>query len=92
MIVEDNLDLAVFCTDSILKQNIGIDAVFHDKDDDYSFLNRQEEDRKICILSLEEVIGLDPSVAQVLDIPLGYVAWRVDSNSEWIIAPYEEYG
>lgn len=74
MIVEDNPDLAVFCTDSILKQNIGIDVVFHDKDDDYSFLNRQEED-----------------VTQVLDIPLGYVAWRVGSNSKWIIEPYEEY-
>lgn len=77
MILEDNLNLAVFCSESILKHGKGIDSVFHDEDGDFQFISNQEEDGKICLLSLEEVVDIDASVKEVLDIPIGYVAFRV---------------
>lgn len=90
MILEENMNLAVFCAESILKKEREIDVVFHDEDDDFSFFNRLELDRRICLLSLEEVVNLDPSVMPVLDIPRGYAAWRESYTSEWVIEPFED--
>lgn len=60
--------------------------VVHDSDDHgWQFLTldgAREEDASI--VSLEEIVNLDPSVLSVADIEPGWRAWRESTNHEWI--------
>lgn len=36
-----------------------------------------------CIVSLEEMLSIDSSIASLYDLPLGWVAYRSDINDDW---------
>ena len=39
------------------------------------------------IVHLKEIVAMDPTVAQVADLPLGWVAFRKSADGEWTREP-----
>lgn len=77
----------VITTNNIIQGDSEILYVFHDEDDGiWQFL-----DNSICseenarIIALKEIVELDNSTSLISDLPLGYMAYRLSKNSEWII-------
>ncbi|TXK73847.1 hypothetical protein [Paenibacillus sp. N3.4] len=85
---DDPENVAVITTDKIMKQESPVLCVTHDEDDGmWQFLDGgevSEEDARI--LSLKQIISIDPSLVKLSDLPLGWVAWRETKDSQWIRA------
>ncbi len=63
--------------------------VTHDADDHgWQFLtldDAREEDASV--VSLEEIVKLDPTVLEVADLAPGWHAWRQSGDHEWVREP-----
>jgi hypothetical protein len=59
--------------------------VTHDEDDHgWQFLGREDADPdQASVVTLEEIVQLDPSVLEVADLPPGWHAWRGSMESAW---------
>jgi len=59
--------------------------VTHDDDDgSWQFLDGEhvaEEDA--LVIALGEMVQLDPSLASLADLPIGWHAWRDDGSHDW---------
>lgn len=61
--------------------------VSHDADDGmWQFLcggtHRQEEAR---VVSMKEIVHIDPTVSELADMPRGYVAERNSKDTRWVV-------
>lgn len=78
-------NIAVFTCVHILEGDADICYVTHDEDDGgWQFLcgeNHDESDARI--VSLKQIVEMDPSVGALSDMPLGYGAVRNDKASPW---------
>lgn len=77
-------DRAVFTTGQVIEQGLPILEVTRDHEDDWIFLTRPStgtEDGKV--VALRSVYELDPSVAEVADLRLGWWAWREAVGEPW---------
>ena len=87
---EDSPQTAVFTTKSITNREKDVMIVFHDEEDGaWQFF----DGGKICkdnamIISLKEMVELDPSIIQLAGMKTGYLAVRESINSKWKI--YEQ--
>lgn len=81
----DPQNVAVFTTGHIFRDGLPILNVSHDLDDgSWQFHWGGDIDQQTAmIVSLGEVVEHDPSVADLYDLPLGWMAWREDMRSEW---------
>jgi hypothetical protein len=65
--------------------------VTHDADDEHwQFINGwgdTEEGMKPILVHAEHVIELDPTIASLSDLPLGWRAWRADVTDDWTREP-----
>jgi hypothetical protein len=65
--------------------------VTHDASDGaWQFVNGHGDTDQMgsaLILEVEEVVALDSSLADLLDLPLGWYAWRESRDDEWKRAP-----
>ncbi|WP_144393890.1 hypothetical protein [Pleionea sediminis] len=79
---------AVFTIKQIIEGTSPIQVVYHDREDDgWQFVSNIEyamDDAKL--VSLEEIIKIDPSVFEVAHIQPGYHAWRNKVGDKWTIA------
>jgi hypothetical protein len=79
-------DCAVITLRPIVFDGAPILHVTHDREDHgWQFLSLEgarEEDA--CVVSLAEIVRLDPTVMQVADIPPGWRAWRHSASSPWV--------
>lgn len=84
--VEESLTKAVFTTVYVIENNSPIIYVYHDMDGDWQFFGPEEnvETDKARIVSLGEIIEMDASVKEVLDMPKGTDAHRKSRESEWV--------
>lgn len=83
-------DTAVLTTKGVLFENAPISYIFHHAEDGmWEFREDKDElqDNEIRIVSLEEVISKDVALRDMLDIPLGYYAFRIDTDCQWLIKP-----
>lgn len=82
---EDQPNVAVITTKNILNNSSDILQVWHDKDDGmWQFLDSTDIDEEdALIVSLKEIVELDNSILQLYSLPLGWVAFRNNRNSEW---------
>jgi hypothetical protein len=82
----ENLNIYVFTTKFVLKENSPILKVYHDSEGDWQFLgketNLKEDDA--MVVSLDEILKFDPSLQQLLNLPIDSMAYRVDQKSIWI--------
>ncbi len=83
---EDPKNVAVITTHNIMKRLSPILYVSHDEDDEmWQFLEEGEvSEKEARILSLEEVVNLEPRLAELADLPIGWIAWRKSVSNEWI--------
>ncbi len=89
----DDPKTAVFTTKFVVDQKKVITYVSHDAEDGaWQFLSDEviEDYVKVArVISLEQVIKLDPTVLELADLPLGYFAERKTKKDKWVIAKQE---
>ncbi|AFH60317.1 hypothetical protein ACVNS2_06455 [Paenibacillus caseinilyticus] len=85
---EDPENVVVITIDRIMKRESPTLYVTHDEDDGtWQFLDGGEvKEEEARLLSLKEMVNIDPSLTQLSDLPLGWIAWRDNQYSEWIRA------
>ena len=76
---------AVMTTRQVMNQIEPILAVYHDEDDDgWQFIGASDaSESNGCVISLQEAVDLDPTVAEVADMLPGWFASRPDAKSLW---------
>ncbi|MGK4568190.1 immunity protein Imm33 domain-containing protein [Flavobacterium sp. 3HN19-14] len=85
----DSPKTAIFTTKFVVIDKKEITYVSHDKEDgawqffsDDKFENFEEVAK---VISLEEILKIDPTLFKLADLPLGYIATRKNIKSEWKI-------
>ncbi|GEJ48143.1 hypothetical protein [Chryseobacterium sp. ON_d1] len=88
----ENLNDAVITTRFVLENNSTIVSVFRDEDGDWQFFGKEEniseEDAKV--ISLEEILRIDSTLKELLDINNGSHAHRENKEDNWVVERYEE--
>jgi len=82
---QDPKDLAVFTTKEVLENRRPILIVTHDVEDGawqfHSGDSMQESDARI--ISLDEALTIDPTIAALADMPTGWIASRTTPSHAW---------
>lgn len=78
-------DVAVFTTTYVIHEQHTITYVSHDDEDGaWQFHSDDESDiEDALIVSLEEIVGRDPSIQELNDLPEGWYAVREDEHAAW---------
>ena len=80
-------NMAVFTAASILDGTAWIALVMHDDDDgNWQFLPNFEQappDDAARIVALAEILRRDPSLAELMNLPEGWIAWRESPAAAW---------
>jgi hypothetical protein len=81
---------AAFSLWQIVRGGVPILHVTHDNEDHgWQFLGWEDaEVGDVAIVSLSEILELDPSVRAVADLPPGWHAWRRAAGEPWVREPY----
>lgn len=85
---QQTLDLkaAAITTTYVVRNHSAITNVYHDADGDWQFLGDEEvTEADALVLALGEIIELDPSVKEVLDMKMGCSAHRASKTDAWKI-------
>ena|SRR6266704_5141340 len=83
----DPPNTAVFTSQSIVREQEWIYHVTHDEDDgawQFHPYGGPASEADASVVSLEEILVLDPTIAELADLPLGWCAWRERENSPWM--------
>ncbi|TYP72088.1 hypothetical protein BCM02_109367 [Paenibacillus methanolicus] len=80
---------AVLTLEKIMRRESPVLYVTHDEEDGmWQFLDGEEViEEEARLLSLKQMVDLDPSLMQLSDLPPGWIAWRDNSDDEWRRAP-----
>ncbi len=85
------LEQVVFSTNYVLREKSPIIDVFHDIDGTWQFFGPEKNittDNGVILL-MKEILEIDPTLIQAIDIPKGHVARRVSIGSKWIIEKHD---
>jgi len=86
VITKEKLDNAVFTLKSIISKHTEILYVIHDDDDEWQFLNGEKASLEdMMMVSLGQIMQLDDTITQILNLDIGYEANRTNLSSEWVI-------
>ena len=80
----------VFTSHQVMRRELPLLLVTHDSDDGaWQFLNGTETDdaANAMLVHPEHVVEVDPSVAELTDLPEGWMAWRESASDSWIREP-----
>ncbi|MBO4804717.1 MAG: hypothetical protein J5554_01600 [Paludibacteraceae bacterium] len=81
-----NTNQAAITTKYVLYDHSVIVSVYHDMDDDWQFYGVEEvETEDAVLLSISQIIELDASVKEILNIKKGYSAHRNSKIDSWRI-------
>ncbi|MBV9126235.1 MAG: hypothetical protein JO112_23035, partial [Planctomycetes bacterium] len=82
---EDPPNVAVFTLTKILHDGQPILLVAHDEDDGaWQFLDGDEvRAEEAALVSLKTIVTLDQTVAELADLPCGWIAWRQQADQPW---------
>lgn len=82
---EDPPNAAVFTTSDVIFEKRPVLWAWHDAEDgDWQFhAGFDVNPDTAVVLSLREMIALDPAIAELADLPEGWVAWREDRDTPW---------
>ncbi len=60
-------------------------AAHHFDDNNWQFLcSEHHADTDAVIITIGELLELDPSIEELCDLPVGYLATRKNKNAKWI--------
>ena len=82
----DAPNVAVFTSKKILTGDDWIYYVSHDEDDgawQFHPKSGPAAESDASVAGLKTILDLDPTVAEVADLPLGWCAWRERQESPW---------
>ena len=86
-----SLSTAVFTTHSVLDRGKNIAIVIHEIDDgNWKFLSKEDSeypDSKLIMISLREILMIDPTLAEIAHLKEGNLAVRRFVGDNWKIAP-----
>jgi hypothetical protein len=84
---DDPPNVAVFIDRKILSEGKWVARVLHDMDDGaWQFHTNERKELRTedaAVVSLREMIELDPTLSELADLPLGWGAWRQSKTSPW---------
>ncbi len=80
-----NKNIVVFTTKYIIEDKSLITTVVHDIEGDWQFFGNENDtsNESARIISLGEILGIDPSIEEVLWIPEGSRALRTQKDQQW---------
>ncbi|MBI3135481.1 MAG: DUF2185 domain-containing protein [Bacteroidetes bacterium] len=79
-----NENQTVFTTMSVLDHKSPILFVFHDEEDDWQFFGDEELDEdNAAIVSLSQIVELDSSIREILNLQKGFSASRKNTTEKW---------
>ena len=78
-------DVAAFTVRQVIEEGEPILLVSHDEPDGaWQFISaRRPAEDDARIVALREIWRRDPTVGDLVDLPLGWVAWRQDPGQPW---------
>ena len=83
------LTTAVFTNRQVINQGKSITIAIHDIDDgSWKFFSREDKmssNEQVVIVSLEEILMIDPSVSEIAHLPEGAIATRRFAGDHWKI-------
>jgi len=85
-VFKEELNVAVFTTQFVIRNGEPILNVFHHKDDgawEFTGATQAVEDKDYLVISLQKIINLDPSVLELADLQLGEAAYRASQDATW---------
>ena len=80
----------VFTTKQVMSGDLPLLLVTHNADDGaWQFVNGAEtgDTKSGLFVHAEHIVDLDPSVLDLLNLPLGWIAWRGSQGEPWIRRP-----
>ena len=82
-----DMNQAVFTTRHVVKDGETIAYVFHSEDDGAwtFFSDRENSITDAMVLALHEIIAIDGTLSELLDMPEGKMAFRKSKNDTWVI-------
>lgn len=84
-----SLSTPVYTNLQVLDQAKSITIVIHEADDGFwKFFSKEDKmssDEKVVLVSLEEILMIDPSVGDVAHLPEGSIATRRNQSDTWKI-------
>jgi hypothetical protein len=84
-------DALAITTRQVMREDWTILLVKHDADDGaWQFVNGHgdtEHTESAMVVAASEVAALDPSVAELADLPEGWRAWREAADQPWRLEP-----
>ena len=82
---QDAPDLAVITDRSVIERRHWIAFVSHDSDDGgWQFLSGEPAVvENAAVVSLKNIVTLDPTIVALADLPVGWHAWRSSPTSPW---------
>ncbi|MCR8559923.1 hypothetical protein KXD93_19890 [Mucilaginibacter sp. BJC16-A38] len=84
--IKQDLNKAVFTLKSIINKAGTILYVVHDNEGEWQFLNGEPVSlQDMMIVSLQQIIDIDNTVLQILDLKMGHTANRKNTISKWEI-------
>ena len=79
---------ATIVSKSVIEDGLPILFVTHDEDDHgWQFLDGSEPPSEPMLVCLSHPVNLDPSVAELGDLPPGWCAWRDSVDHPWSRGP-----
>ena len=88
----DPPNVAAITTREVLSGTERICYVTHDSDDgawQFHGDNTSTSEDDAAVVALRTIVDLDPSIAELADLPLGWCARRVANGSAWERMPIE---
>jgi hypothetical protein len=77
----------VFTTAAVMYERVPVLLVTHDAEDEaWQFVNGHgdtEIGMKPILVHAQHLVGLDGSIAELADLPVGWRAWRESPDGEW---------
>jgi len=83
----ESLGLAVFTTRYVIEQGAPILYVYHCNDGSWQFNGEESSltDEDYRVISLGEVLAIDDTLNELINMPLGFEALRKTKNDKWEI-------
>jgi hypothetical protein len=81
---KENLKTAVFSSKYVMKLDSPIVYVAHHADGTWEFWGKEVIDEsEVVVVSLENIIKIDPTVLEIADLPVEFNAVRDSKTSPW---------
>jgi hypothetical protein len=89
---DESPNVATLTTRGVIDGTDWIGTVSHDEDDGaWQFIgSRGARIEDGILVALQHLLRLDPTIAELADLPEGWRAWRDDADAAWQRAPKKE--